>query len=138
MLTLSLSLYHCKLLYSFTCRCISGWHGPRCDVEVDECASSPCIHGGTCIEMVPLHFRSLSCYPSPIHRSTATNVDASTHSTAPTAKSHLQPVRKSHFTISKQCIVCDFVAIIVTKRPCRDFRLVSFKRQKSEAREFQR
>ncbi|XP_038077196.1 fibropellin-1-like [Patiria miniata] len=28
--------------------CHAGWQGTDCDVDVDECASGPCQHGGTC------------------------------------------------------------------------------------------
>lgn len=29
----------------FRCRCRRGFAGPRCEINVDECASSPCSHG---------------------------------------------------------------------------------------------
>lgn len=32
----------------FACRCKPGWAGGRCEVDVDECASHPCLHGGLC------------------------------------------------------------------------------------------
>ena len=29
----------------FTCQCIAGYTGHDCTVEIDECQSSPCVHG---------------------------------------------------------------------------------------------
>ena len=34
---------------SFTCQCLDGWEGTTCEVDVDECASDPCMNG-RCIE----------------------------------------------------------------------------------------
>ena len=35
-----------------TCDCQPGYTGSACDVEIDECASDPCINGGTCSDLV--------------------------------------------------------------------------------------
>ncbi|XP_051928957.1 sushi, nidogen and EGF-like domain-containing protein 1 isoform X1 [Hippocampus zosterae] len=46
---------------SFTCSCLSGYTGRRCQINVDECASLPCQNGGTCIDLV----NSFSCQCPP-------------------------------------------------------------------------
>ena len=41
---------------SFTCGCAPGFTGPRCDGEIDECASDPCQNGANCyVSAVPGH-----------------------------------------------------------------------------------
>ena len=32
-------------VYSYICKCEAGWTGKRCEVEIDECESSPCVNG---------------------------------------------------------------------------------------------
>jgi hypothetical protein len=32
----------------FTCACKPGWAGTTCEIDIDECASSPCENGGAC------------------------------------------------------------------------------------------
>ncbi|XP_029916909.1 protein crumbs homolog 1 [Myripristis murdjan] len=36
----------------FMCRCLPGFTGENCSVNVDECASYPCQHGGSCEDLV--------------------------------------------------------------------------------------
>jgi hypothetical protein len=55
---------------SFYCFCIEGWRGSRCEIDIDDCTSSPCANEGACfdapevdlepwLQMVGLHaFRS--------------------------------------------------------------------------------
>ncbi|XP_068922028.1 protein delta homolog 2 isoform X2 [Petaurus breviceps papuanus] len=33
---------------NFTCRCLAGFVGPRCEVNVDDCLMRPCANGATC------------------------------------------------------------------------------------------
>ncbi|XP_047442765.1 sushi, nidogen and EGF-like domain-containing protein 1 isoform X2 [Mugil cephalus] len=37
---------------SFTCSCLAGFTGRRCQINVDECASDPCQNGGTCKDQI--------------------------------------------------------------------------------------
>ena len=39
------------LINSYSCSCDDGWEGSDCDVNTDECASLPCVHG-TCVVCV--------------------------------------------------------------------------------------
>ncbi|XP_056155801.1 cubilin [Lampris incognitus] len=34
----------------YTCHCTAGWDGLNCDQNINECASSPCLNGGTCTD----------------------------------------------------------------------------------------
>uniref|UniRef100_A0AAR2LD50 Sushi, nidogen and EGF-like domains 1 n=1 Tax=Pygocentrus nattereri TaxID=42514 RepID=A0AAR2LD50_PYGNA len=53
---------------SFTCSCLAGFTGHRCQIDVDECSSYPCLNGGTCADQVnsficqcPLGFTGTLC-----------------------------------------------------------------------------
>jgi hypothetical protein len=53
---------------SHTCDCAIGFSGEFCEVNVDDCASSPCLNGGTCVDLVndytcqcPEGFTGLDC-----------------------------------------------------------------------------
>lgn len=37
---------------SFTCNCARGYAGPRCEQDVNECASNPCQNDGTCLDRI--------------------------------------------------------------------------------------
>ena len=39
---------------SFRCDCQVGFVGERCEINVDECASSPCLNDGTCLDDIGL------------------------------------------------------------------------------------
>lgn len=39
-------------LQPFTCRCMGGYDGTLCEVDIDECLPSPCHNGGTCQNLV--------------------------------------------------------------------------------------
>ena len=38
--------------FNFECLCQPGFTKEKCQEEIDECASNPCLHGGNCIDMV--------------------------------------------------------------------------------------
>ncbi|KAJ8263345.1 hypothetical protein COCON_G00158020 [Conger conger] len=36
----------CEDLFNlFNCSCVSGWEGPHCEQDADDCAAGPCVHG---------------------------------------------------------------------------------------------
>ncbi|XP_045698836.1 protein delta homolog 2 isoform X1 [Phyllostomus hastatus] len=37
---------------NFTCRCLAGFVGARCEVNVDDCLMRPCANGATCVDGV--------------------------------------------------------------------------------------
>ncbi len=37
---------------SFKCVCPNGFEGDRCEVDIDECAQTPCSNGGRCSDMI--------------------------------------------------------------------------------------
>lgn len=34
------------------CQCITGYTGNRCETDINECVSSPCRNGATCVNLV--------------------------------------------------------------------------------------
>jgi len=55
----------------FVCNCDPGWTGIYCEIDIDECASNPCVHGD-CTDLVNAY--SCSCLPG----WTGTNCDTET------------------------------------------------------------
>ncbi len=44
---------HCHdAIDSYWCECAHGWESDHCEVNTDECLSSPCAHYGSCIDEI--------------------------------------------------------------------------------------
>lgn len=37
---------------NFKCVCASGWQGPQCQLDADECEGRPCVHAHSCRDHV--------------------------------------------------------------------------------------
>uniref|UniRef100_A0A8P4KDC2 Neurogenic locus notch homolog protein 1 n=1 Tax=Dicentrarchus labrax TaxID=13489 RepID=A0A8P4KDC2_DICLA len=37
---------------SFQCKCLQGYEGPRCEMDVNECMSNPCHNDATCLDQI--------------------------------------------------------------------------------------
>lgn len=35
----------------YSCQCTPGYTGNNCENQVDECASNPCMNGGSCTDL---------------------------------------------------------------------------------------
>ncbi|KAI0231037.1 hypothetical protein LSAT2_018592 [Lamellibrachia satsuma] len=38
--------------HSYTCTCVEGYTGINCETDIDDCASAPCVNGGTCFDQI--------------------------------------------------------------------------------------
>lgn len=36
----------------YTCQCARGWEGVYCELDINECESSPCLNGAICIDQM--------------------------------------------------------------------------------------
>ena len=43
-------MMHCSETDMYRCICVTGYSSGDCETDTDECASSPCTNGGTCLE----------------------------------------------------------------------------------------
>jgi hypothetical protein len=51
-LSLKLLMLAVNSAFVFSCKCPDGYEGRNCEVNTDDCANSPCINNGTCIDLV--------------------------------------------------------------------------------------
>ncbi|MEQ2228288.1 hypothetical protein ILYODFUR_007461 [Ilyodon furcidens] len=54
---LSMTNFSYDIAAGFICHCLPGFAGYNCSVNVDECESAPCHHGGSCQD----HVNSFQC-----------------------------------------------------------------------------
>jgi len=52
--------YYCGLADEH-CNCLNGFTGTYCDININDCTSSPCQHGGSCVDGVTSY--TCSCVP---------------------------------------------------------------------------
>ena len=56
-----------KVADAYACECSAGWTGGRCDTNIDECASAPCVNGA-CTDRFDAY--RCDCRPAPRPRAT--------------------------------------------------------------------
>jgi hypothetical protein len=59
----------------FQCECESGYSGPTCEIDDDDCAAQPCENGGTCLDGVAAFTCDCSTAPGWGGPLCATNID---------------------------------------------------------------
>lgn len=79
---------------SFTCSCLAGFTGRRCQIDVNECASSPCQNGGTCEDRI----KSFICQCPPGYTGTLCETDVDECRDGPCLNGALCNQGAGHFT----------------------------------------
>ncbi|XP_031550465.1 fibropellin-3-like [Actinia tenebrosa] len=57
----------------YSCTCAAGYNGTRCENDIDECASNPCVNNGTCTDLVNDYL--CACVPGNGGKNCATDID---------------------------------------------------------------
>ena len=47
---LSFLFWKYEKIIAYTCQCVSGYNGPTCDDDTDDCLPNPCLNNGFCID----------------------------------------------------------------------------------------
>src|SRR5690606_38406446 len=66
--SISITILNTTSAVNYKCECKPGFTGSRCETNVNECASSPCLNNGTCVDAVnaytcqcSINFSGLRC-----------------------------------------------------------------------------
>ena len=66
-------------LDQFACYCSPGFTGHQCDINIDDCASSPCLNGGQCED----HVDEYQCFCTPGYDFTSSKIGHDEHCSKP-------------------------------------------------------
>ena len=90
----------------YSCRCVDGWQGANCGVDVDECHSDPCVHSNLCVESADRTCAAadvLSVSAEGIEEPTITDGDLSTFFVAPAPTRSVRQFMTVNF--SQSCVL---------------------------------
>jgi len=89
-------------VYAYTCVCARGYTGYNCEIDVDDCVSSPCMNGSTCTDSPGAY--ACTCAAGFSGASCAAEVDACSSKENDCDKEHSECV---HVGVKKHECVCN-------------------------------